>query len=98
MLQLRRKASPRELAEAFKGHGLRQADWAPVPIYWARPVGTGAPSRDEQKSIAAADQVCNFFYLLNWLTERCLLMLDPVCVLCWRVSIISLCKSNCLFC
>lgn len=33
---MRRKASPRELAEAFKGHGLRQAAWAPVPIYWAR--------------------------------------------------------------
>ncbi len=37
-VQVRRKASPRELAEAFKGHGLRQATWAPVPIFWARSV------------------------------------------------------------
>ncbi|CAL8470482.1 g10024 [Coccomyxa elongata] len=55
--RLRRKASPRELAEAFKGHGLRQADWAPVPIYWARSVESRAPVRDEQNSTAVADQV-----------------------------------------
>ena len=36
LAQIRRKATPRELAEQFRGHGLKQAEWAPIPIYWAK--------------------------------------------------------------
>lgn len=58
-IQVRRKASPRELAEAFKGHGLRQATWAPVPIFWARSVEELPMSRGQLPALpaAAAEQV-----------------------------------------
>jgi hypothetical protein len=36
IVQVRRKATPRELAEEFRGHGLQQPTWAPMPIFWAR--------------------------------------------------------------
>ena len=36
LVQIRRKATPRELAKQFRGHGLKQAEWAPIPIYWAK--------------------------------------------------------------
>jgi len=46
-VQVRRKATPRELAEEFKGHGLKQAEWAPIPIYWAKD-GSQAAAQDTQ--------------------------------------------------
>ncbi|KAK9907744.1 hypothetical protein WJX75_009081 [Coccomyxa subellipsoidea] len=52
--RVRRKASPRELAEAFKGHGLRQATWAPVPIFWARSVEELPMSRGQLPALPAA--------------------------------------------
>ncbi|CAL5223449.1 g5968 [Coccomyxa viridis] len=34
--RLKRKATLRELAEQFRGHGRKQAKWAPIPIYWVK--------------------------------------------------------------
>ena len=51
--QIRRKATPRELAEQFKGHGLKQAEWAPIPIYWAKDGSPLNPPDASQRDQAA---------------------------------------------